>query len=832
MPRQHLTPNACLVCRKKRTKCDGQMPCRRCRSRGEECAYEDKKWRTKDHLRSEIERLRTEQRQGHAVIQALTNHDPQRWEAVLERMRDHEPPDSIAQWICSTAGLPVTIGKPEYMGSDGIRHGNTAPESRELRCGAFPESSFGTPHQLRFGPRLTFPSPSPGPVNRPFPEDVSPTHVRDPRRFAFPPPQLSDGSPGFPVPDHRGSIQSCTSDSSQSTGADFPIWTRVTPDTQLVRRLILRVFASETFCTPLLVPRLPFVRDAHEGGRRYCHEALINALLGWSCKMLDASSQVVSQVSFGDAFLGEAKILLSAEESHVNIPSIQALSVLAWAEMAEGNGEEACSLAEESVRSTIHLALRSPPDQGDEEFRDVRALSYCGGFTMMRMLRLLAGQVEPSTGPLFMRLQSGSGDAGQDAPGVRLERGISLQMRFFSELQFCPPVARFVFEVTEIVHTFLSYNFSKAMTAADLEEAYGKCLGCLGKFAEQSSPDIASTPDQLFAHIWYQHCLLSLLRPFVRGTTSLVDRGTPRLPNDATPALVCRQSSGAVIFLTSTYQTRYSLKHPPPLLPYVVFAAILHQLTLHVDVRSGLQEPPPFMETPVQMPSGGVLESPRYPSSFPSHIPLTDRQAFRGPASLSPTHAMQAQWAARRRAMSSPSACPPINNGHVRPNTSDLTPSASSDRGEGSSSGASASYDILPAFTSVPADLVTVGSLQLASMRERHGGAATVARLLHSAGPVDTLAGSNVDLTGWAKSLPLQPDGFLASAVWTGLGLERNVASPGQGLVGLGISGQPPVQGFADVGGVYGKGAAMNGDGVRSQTPRVCSNVNTGLGIP
>jgi hypothetical protein len=72
-------------------------------------------------------------------------------------------------------------------------------------------------------------------------------------------------------------------------------------------------------------------------------------------------------------------------------------------------------------------------------------------------------------------------------------------VRFFSELQFCPPFARFVFEVTETVHTFLSYNFSKAMTAADLEEAYGKCLGCYTKFAEQASPDTYSTPDQLFA---------------------------------------------------------------------------------------------------------------------------------------------------------------------------------------------------------------------------------------------------------------------------------------------------------------------------------------------
>ena len=87
------------------------MPCRRCRSRGEECAYEDKKWRTKDHLRSEIERLRAEQRQGHALIRSLTNNDPKQWEAVLARLRSDESPDDIAEWICSMKALPCTPRK-------------------------------------------------------------------------------------------------------------------------------------------------------------------------------------------------------------------------------------------------------------------------------------------------------------------------------------------------------------------------------------------------------------------------------------------------------------------------------------------------------------------------------------------------------------------------------------------------------------------------------------------------------------------------------------------------------------------------------------------------
>lgn len=56
-----------------------------------------------------------------------------------------------------------------------------------------------------------------------------------------------------------------------------------------------------------------------------------------------------------------------------------------------------------------------------------------------------------------------------------------------------------MFEVTEVVHTFASYNSSKAMTAEDLENAYGKCLDYYSQFNETLGVDIDSTPDLLFA---------------------------------------------------------------------------------------------------------------------------------------------------------------------------------------------------------------------------------------------------------------------------------------------------------------------------------------------
>lgn len=283
--------------------------------------------------------------------------------------------------------------------------------------------------------------------------------------------------------------------------------------------------------------------------------------------------------------------------------------------------------------------------------------------------------------------------------------------------------------------------------------------------------------------IWYQYCLLALLRPFVSGTESLVGGGTPALSRNATPGLICRQSSEAVIFLTSTYQTRYSLKHPSPLLPYMVFAAVLHQLTLVVEpqyldagqrpvlTRTAKMPPPPASESPIQGRSATVR----------SNTPAMDSKASAQADghSVSPTMAVRAQREARRRAFgfSSTSVCPSSGGSDwTQPSSTGCAPSTASDNGGRSSS--ESSVDILPVFTSASVDLVTVGSMQLVSMGVQHSGAASTARLLQSIGPVDCLVGSNINLATWAASLPGYLDDFHTAVLCTGLGLQKAVPGP------------------------------------------------------
>ncbi|KAK3314457.1 hypothetical protein B0H66DRAFT_481924 [Apodospora peruviana] len=804
MPRQHLTPNACLVCRKKRTKCDGQMPCRRCRSRGEECAYEDKKWRTKDHLRSEIERLRSEQRQGHALIRALTNNDPNRWEAVLDKLRSDESPDDIADWIHSMRCLPCTPPRPSdggqlddatsYTRSPFRAPGLSSPEvSRTKRYRTPSMSSLSTRSFSQSGssfestPRTSFST------------DFSPTSRLPFRNHVLCPPppppifaanQAGVGNSPFRI---REPIRDTMPDFDEPT---LRTWTNVMHDPRVVHRLLAKFF---TGCCPSLciVSQPQFMKDFREGKSQYCSEALTNAILGRACKFFDTTSKLISRVTFGDAFLGEARRLLSAEQSHVNLPSIQALGVLALTEISQGNDEAAWDLAWESVRASIHLVLHTQHQdhQVDTDFRTVRALAYCGGFSLVRVLRLLTGRLEPNTGPLFMKLQPECGDLGEDAPHVRVERGISLQMQFFAELQYCHPIARFVFEVTEAVHTFAAYNFSKAMTAEDLEGAYEKCLDYHTQFTNTFGQNTDNSPDLLFAQIWYQYCLLSLLRPFVKTTASLKDNIAPKLRHAITPQTVCRQSSEAIIFLTSTYQTRYSLAYLPVLLPHMVFAAVLYQLTLAADPQySNVKQEPAFLHSPVLIPPRPApLGPPPPPPQTPIPPPPTVQMPFTAPPKPqqpacglpppplppSPTVQMEARRAARRRASALSSASNPSTSSS-RTNLSGFTlqekESISSDTTTTTSTGTSCCSDMaLPLFTSEPSDLVTVGSLQLASMGAYHPNAAETARLLRSLAVARDQAGPNCNLETLVRSLPFPMDDFNASALLTGLGLEKEV---------------------------------------------------------
>lgn len=98
-----------------------------------------------------------------------------------------------------------------------------------------------------------------------------------------------------------------------------------------------------------------------------------------------------------------------------------------------------------------------------------------------------------------MRLTPEDDDKTFDSPAARVERGVALQQYFFSQLDYCPEVSRFIYTATEIAHTFCSYHYDDGVTPADLVPAYEKCLQAWKRFNQWLTEGSECNKDIIFA---------------------------------------------------------------------------------------------------------------------------------------------------------------------------------------------------------------------------------------------------------------------------------------------------------------------------------------------
>ncbi|OIW22938.1 hypothetical protein CONLIGDRAFT_650056 [Coniochaeta ligniaria NRRL 30616] len=554
MPRQNLTANACTVCRKKRTKCDGRQPCRRCVSRGEDCVYEDKMWRTKDHLRSEIERLRKEVLQCQGLIRAFTiGGTAEEWKTIQSRMHRGEPPERIVAWIASSrspASPPQNEVSPEQTVSPENSHPSISSQSNSLpETGNYSYASPEATTSLQSSPEDTY-------INI-APDLVSPARSGH-----------SKGSVGRTA----SYPQSGSSHDRPITPQSLRSWTGATKDIELLHRLLHHYFDN---CFPdfSFICKERFMGDLDEGTGVYCSAALLNAILGLASQSYNASSNSETESCSTSQFLAQANELLKTDKARLGITDIQATGILALAEANVGNDEAAFQLATNCVRKAVLLKTKmdSASVQIDDPVQlEALATTFCGAFSLVRIFRVMTGRLSCQTGPLFMRITPDNDDTAIDSPAARVERGVVLQQHFFAQLDRCPELLRFISTVTEIAHTICSYHHDDGVTPADLIPAYDKCLQAWGLFNNWLRNSSETNKDVLFAQIWYNYILTVLLSTIIDSSIDLRD--------GITPEAVVIQASESIIFLAGVYQEQCGFVFVHPFLPHMLFAATLVQL--------------------------------------------------------------------------------------------------------------------------------------------------------------------------------------------------------------------------------------------------------------
>ncbi|KAK4164019.1 transcriptional activator protein acu-15 [Cladorrhinum sp. PSN259] len=101
-PKRSQISIACQLCRVRRTRCDGETPCRNCQTRGVTCTYSRTEIRTLPHAYAEIERLKLRVQELEREVEARDDR-PQQWPPSSAEKED-EP--ALAGFYASNANMP------------------------------------------------------------------------------------------------------------------------------------------------------------------------------------------------------------------------------------------------------------------------------------------------------------------------------------------------------------------------------------------------------------------------------------------------------------------------------------------------------------------------------------------------------------------------------------------------------------------------------------------------------------------------------------------------------------------------------------------------------
>lgn len=344
-------------------------------------------WRTKGQLRAEVENLYTQQQHTQAILQALVSRHHCR--QVLRKLRHGDSVASIAKTLPSSTSDEVSYRSRSPSVTSAVspkasEASETLDECTMVESPADIGDSVGSPEAKRRRTETdVWWKQSPQLMENPEDDtEGSLTSLTTPLNAstAYSPNSLSATTPAS---DMDSSLRISTT-SRCSTMPSIGGWTDVTKDVGLINDLVKLYFSWEH---PMFsfICREPFLRDFHDGRRRYCSSALVNAMLSLACRFLDPSSERPDGLQLSDCFFYKAKQHL-ADDNETTLPGIQALGLLSLREMVWGLEDESMQLAEECAK--MALSMNIDKNEGstvnDAEYCTVRATTICGAFSLCR----------------------------------------------------------------------------------------------------------------------------------------------------------------------------------------------------------------------------------------------------------------------------------------------------------------------------------------------------------------------------------------------------------------------------------------------------------------
>ncbi|EPS43725.1 hypothetical protein H072_2295 [Dactylellina haptotyla CBS 200.50] len=579
--RRKVVSSACLACRKRKSKCDGNLPaCAACASVYlTECVYDPSSdHRRKGVYKKDIDNLKTRNSTLQTLIQAILNYPEDKVFQLVYDIRNCESLDDVAAKIMTQtndeSGPEDESDLEERTAWDDIF--SDSPPSLESdiseKIGALSMDSHG---QVKF---------------------IGATS------------SLSLLPMGMAISAMTGDATALPPDPVSSHQDPMTSWTEVTKDRDLVIHLMNMYFTWHYPYFTTLSKRL-FFRDFLRGdpGRNspesktlYCTPLLVNAMLALGCHFtaVPGSRRNPSKPeTAGDHFFQEAKRLImeNDEHEHPRLPTTQALALMSVREAGCGREARGWVYSGMSFRMACDLGLQWNPDglsgMSDEEI-DARKITFWGCFLFDKCWSNYTGRLPqlPSLSATTPKYDVFP-DEDSEIWTPYTDNGLTPEL---SQPGRTRAVNLYLIGLCEISNDILLGFYQPMRGGTTKESKLGKGRG--GKDAEmkkllelynrleewnQKLPaEMVAREGALMSvllmHMFGQVLYLLLFRPFLKGNP-----GSTSFPANLSPKRICINASTTISKLLRLYKRTYGLKQICNIAVYIALSACtIHLMNL------------------------------------------------------------------------------------------------------------------------------------------------------------------------------------------------------------------------------------------------------------
>ncbi|KAK4870575.1 hypothetical protein LT330_004923 [Penicillium expansum] len=549
---------ACVACRKRKSKCDGNLPsCAACSSvYHTPCVYDpNSDHRRKGVYKKDTDTLRTRNTTLQTLIQAILNYEEaDAFELVRQIRSCDDLEDVAASVIAQEKGLMSTDKAAK----------ESASNENILEIDQFESELAGKMSELML--------------------DGSRKFIGGTSNLIFLPPgsELQEST----------SIQNSLAFDADKTHA-VSRWTEVTDDDSLISHLMTMYFTWHyPFFTTL--SKNMFYRDYIRGvSSSYCSALLVNAILALGCHFSSwqgAFDDPQNPATAGNHFFKEAKRLVLENDEHENakLCTVQAFALMSVREAGCGREGKGWVYSGLSFRMAFDLGLNldsanlGAHNLSDEEI-DARRITFWGCYLIDKCWSNYLGRQPQLTSananvPKFdvlpqeeTELWSPYTDSGVGHEHTQPSRTRAVALQISKLCEISSDVLVFFYHPTELEH-----SQPKQSELKKLSDVHTRLEAWKTKLPRELMAKEGQLPQVLVMHMFYQLQIIHLYRPFLKYT-----KATTPLPSHVSPRKICTQAAATVSKLLRIYKRGYGLKQICNIAVYIAHTACtVHLLNL------------------------------------------------------------------------------------------------------------------------------------------------------------------------------------------------------------------------------------------------------------